>query len=68
MQVIVDTLNSKAAALQLQVEDLQATNGTISILMYLATFLAVIFVVTTVSIIVIVVKRKKTTSEEAPLY
>lgn len=68
MQSIVDNLNNQTITLRMQVEDLESTNGTVSILMYLASFVAVIFIVATATILVIVVKRKGKKTEEAPLY
>jgi hypothetical protein len=62
-------VQSQLASLQSEYKNLQAKDGTTSILMYLAIFVAVIFVVSTLYIILMVLgKGKKKKVEEAPLY
>ena len=68
LQTMVDNLNNQTSTLRLQVSDLQSKNSTTSILMYLATFVAVAFIAATAYIILIVVKRKGNKTEETPLY
>ena len=68
LQTMVDNLSNQTSTLHLQVSDLQSKNSTTSILMYLATFVAVAFIVATAYIILIVVKRKEKITEENPLY
>jgi predicted nuclease with TOPRIM domain len=68
LQTMVDNLSNQTSTLHLQVNDLQSKNSTTSILMYLATFVAVAFIVATAYIILIVVKRKGKETVETPLY
>jgi peptidoglycan hydrolase CwlO-like protein len=68
LQTMVDNLSNQTSTLHLQVSDLQSKNSTTSILMYLATFVAVAFIVATAYIIFIVIKRKGKDTEGTPLY
>lgn len=68
MQYLINVLNNQTISLQSQVKDLQSKNTSTSILMYLATVIAVIFVVATAYILITVVKRKGKKTEEPPLY
>ena len=77
LQIIINTLTNQSSSIQSQLNnfqaennDLKATNNTISTLMYLATFVAIVFIAATAYIIFIVVRGKdsKNTSEnETPV-
>ena len=67
LQSIADTLNLQVSSLQTQISDLPSQNGTTSILMYLAIFVAAVFIASTGYFLFVRLKRKKTTTEP-PLY
>ena len=67
LQAIVDTFSLQIASLEQQVSDLQSQNSTTSILMYLAIFVAAVFIASTGYFLFVLLKRKKTTAEP-PLY
>ncbi len=68
LQTMVNILDNQTSTLRLQLSDLQSKSNTTSILLYLATFVAVAFIAATAYIIFIVVKRKGKKTQEAPLY
>jgi septal ring factor EnvC (AmiA/AmiB activator) len=62
LQSILNALNIQTATLQTQINELESQNSTTNILMYLAIFVAVLFIIVTAFIITLIFKKKNTKS------
>jgi len=58
LQTIVDNFSAQITSLKSQVKELQSQNGTTSILMYIAAFVAAVFIATTGYFLSVILKKK----------